>query len=230
MESPVILSQTDLETRSLITRVYGWMTLGLAVTGWIAAMIGTREAFVSYLLTNRVLFYGLIIGEFALVIGLTAGINRMTPVAATMAFLTFAVFNGVTMSVIFVAYTASSIASTFFITASTFGIMSFYGAVTKRDLSTIGHICFMALIGLIIASVVNIFLRNPAIYWITSYAGILIFVGLTAYDTQKIKRLSEQGGWDSEEGKKVAIMGALTLYLDFINLFLMLMRVLGRRR
>lgn len=230
MENPVILSQTELETRSLVSRVYGWMALGLAVTGWLAAMIGTREAFLSYLMTHQIFFWGLIIGEFMLVVALSGWVNSMTVGAATLAFLTYSAFNGITLSVIFALYTASSIASTFFITASTFGVMALYGTTTKRDLSSMGNLLIMGLIGIIIASVVNLFLKSPAIYWITSYAGILIFVGLTAYDTQRIKQLSQQGGWESEDGKKLAILGALTLYLDFVNLFLHLLRVMGKRK
>jgi len=152
----------------------------------------------------------------------------MTAAAATLAFMIYAAFNGITLATIFLIYTSSSIASTFFITAGTFGVMSVYGAVTKRDLTSVGHFCFMALIGLILASVVNIFLQNSALVWITTYAGILIFVGLTAYDTQKIKAMSGFG--DSEEERKGAIMGALRLYLDFVNLFVMILRVSGRRR
>lgn len=229
MESPITLTQTEVQTRSFISKVYMWMSAGLAITGWLAAYVGSNESLVGYLVSNKILFYGLIIGELALVIGLSAGINRMTAGAAMMAFLLYAAFNGVTMSVIFLVYAQSTIASAFFVTAGTFAVMSFYGWTTKKDLTSIGNLCFMGLIGIILASVVNIFLRSDALMWVVTYAGILIFVGLTAYDTQKIKRMGERS-MDEESLAKGAIMGALALYLDFINLFLMILRVMGRRR
>jgi FtsH-binding integral membrane protein len=147
--------------------------------------------------------------------------------AATLAFLFYAAFNGVTLATIFMIYTAASITSTFFLAAGTFGVMSLYGAVTKKDLTSIGNLCFMALIGVIIATVVNIFLRSEAMMWVTTYIGLFVFVGLTAYDTQRIKNMNMS---DSEEGHKMAILGALTLYLDFVNMFLYLLRLTGKRR
>lgn len=184
---------------------------------------------VNYLTSNSFLFYGLLIGELALVWYLSSAIHRLSPQSATLLFLLYAGINGVTMSLIFLLYTTASIASTFLVTAGTFGVMSFYGYMTKTNLSSIGNLCFMALIGLIIASVVNIFLVNDVLTLVISYVGVLVFVGLTAYDTQKIKEsaLHAQG----EDGiHRHAIMGALSLYLDFINLFLMLLRILGGRR
>lgn len=230
MDNNIALPTAEIETRSFITKVYGWMCAGLVLTGWIASAVGTNPAFVGFLLSNRILFYGLIIGEFALVVALSGWVRSMTVGAATLAFLIYAAFNGVTLSMIFLIYTASSIASAFFLTAGTFGLMSFYGYFTKRDLTSVGNFCFMGLIGLVLASVVNIFLNNPAVMWVTTYAGILIFVGLTAYDTQKLKALSAQGFDGADDDRKLAIMGALTLYLDFINLFLMILRVTGKRR
>jgi FtsH-binding integral membrane protein len=145
-------------------------------------------------------------------------------------FLLYSALNGLTLSILLLVYTASSVASTFFITAGTFGLMSAYGYFTKKDLTSWGNLLFMALVGLIIASIVNIFWSNPTMYWIISYAGVLIFVGLTAYDTQKIKNMSLELDAESEAGRKGAIMGALALYLDFINLFIILLRILGDRR
>jgi hypothetical protein len=224
------LPAAEVEARSFITRVYGWMCAGLALTGWIAWFVGGNPALVGFLVSNRILFYGLMIGELALVIGLVGWVKNMTAAAATLAFLIYAAFNGLTLSVIFLVYTAASITSAFFITSGTFGIMSFYGYTTKKDLTSVGNICFMALLGLILASVVNLFMHNSTLMWITTYAGILIFVGLTAYDTQKIKNMNVIGNNGSDEDKKEAIMGALTLYLDFINLFLMILRATGKRR
>lgn len=229
METNIALPQAEIETRSLITKVYGWMCLGLAVTGWIAGAVGNNQGAIGFLLANKILFYGLIIGEFALVIALSGWARSMTAGAATMAFLIYAAFNGVTLSIIFLVYTAASIASTFFITSATFGLMSFYGFATKRDLTSVGNICFMGLIGVILASIANIFMHSEAVMWVTTYIGILVFVGLTAYDTQRIKNMNI-AGLENEEGQKMAILGALTLYLDFINMFLYMLRVLGKKR
>lgn len=230
MNMPATLTDAETETRAFITQVYGWMSAGLALTGWIAWMIGNSPAMSGFLAANRILFYGLLIGELGLVIFLSRGIERMTVGSATLAFLAYAAFNGVTLSLIFLIYTAGSIASTFFVTAGLFGIMSFYGYVTKTDLTSMGNLLFMGLIGVILASVVNIFLRSEALMWATTYIGMLIFVGLTAYDTQKIKQMNILGNAGTDEDRKEAIRGALTLYLDFINLFLHMLRIMGRRR
>jgi uncharacterized protein len=162
------------------------------------------------------------------VLGLSAGIGRLAPTTASALFIVYAALNGLTMAAIFLVYTRTSIASTFFITASTFGVMSLYGYTTKRDLTKMGSLLFMALIGLILASLVNFFLKSTALYWIITYAGVLIFVGLIAWDTQKIKRLSTQAT-DETSGRRIAIIGSLMLYLDFINLFLFLLRIFGKR-
>ncbi|MEJ2199610.1 MAG: Bax inhibitor-1/YccA family protein [Desulfuromonadaceae bacterium] len=179
---------------------------------------------------NKMVFYGLLIGELGLVIALSAAINRISATTASLMFLLYSALNGITFASIFLIYTQSSIASTFFITAGTFAAMSVFGMVTKRDLTGWGSFLFMGLIGIIIASVVNIFLHSPMITWVVSYLGVFIFVGLTAYDTQKLKRISQMGFADGQSRRKAVILGALTLYLDFINLFLMLLRVLGSRR
>lgn len=218
------------EQASFMTKVYGWMSLALFVTASVAMFVASTPSLVYALASNKILFYGLIIGELLLVGYLAIAVMRMSATMATAVFLGYAVLNGVTLSLIFLVYTAGSIASTFLVTAGTFAIMSAYGYYTKRDLTTLGNLLFMALIGLVLASVVNIFWQNSTLMWITTYAGVLIFVGLTAYDTQKIKEMNIIGNEGTDEDRKEAIRGALTLYLDFINLFLYLLRILGGRR
>ncbi|OGV35296.1 MAG: hypothetical protein A2020_06135 [Lentisphaerae bacterium GWF2_45_14] len=215
---------------SFITKVYGWMCFALSITGVVALLVATNPEVVNIIFGNRILLFGLFIAEFVIVVGLAGFINRISAQTATAIFIAYSALNGVTFAAIFLVYTASSIASTFFITAGTFGTMSLYGYVTKRDLTKLGNLLFMALIGLIIASVVNMFWSNSILYWITTYAGVIIFVGLTAYDTQKIKAMASAVDGDFESGRKCAVMGALSLYLDFINLFLFLLRIFGSRR
>ncbi|MCL1675056.1 Bax inhibitor-1/YccA family protein [Elizabethkingia meningoseptica] len=213
-----------------MSKVYGWMSLALVVTGVIAYLVAGSETLISAIIANKLLFYGLIFAELGLVLWLSARIAKMSTTTAIAAFMGYAVLNGLTLSLIFLIYTFSSIALTFFVTAGTFAVMSIYGYVTKSDLTKIGKILMMLLVGIIIASVVNLFLKSPMIYWITTYIGVAVFVGLIAYDTQKIKNyFLEVGGDDSLIGK-MAIMGALTLYLDFINLFLFLLRLFGGGR
>ena len=221
------LARSATRERSLFQQVYAWMSVGLAVTGFAAYgayVTGWVQALLPFMLV-------LVLAELGVVLGLSFGISRMSATVATAAFVGYALLNGLTLSVIFLVYTQSSIASTFFITAATFGCMSMYGYTTQRDLTSLRSFLFMGLIGLIVASLVNLFLQNELIYWILSYAGVAIFMGLTAYDTQKIKELSRvMGNQDSESFQKVAIMGALRLYLDFVNLFLYLLRLFGKRR
>jgi FtsH-binding integral membrane protein len=205
------------------------MTAGLLTTGAIAMFVASSPALVSLIFGNMFLFFGLIIAQLALVWVLSANLMRLDPAVATAMFLGYAAMNGLILAIIFLAYTAESIAGTFFVTAGTFGAMSAWGYFTKRDLSGMGNFLFMALIGLIIASVVNMFVASSALYWIITYAGVLIFVALTAYDTQKIKRMIAEVR-DEQSERRVAIYGALRLYLDFINLFLFLLRILGNRR
>lgn len=218
------------ETSQFLPKVYGWMTAGLALTAIAAALTLSSQQFMNLIFGNKLIFYGLIFGELGLVIALSAAINKISSMTATLLFLGYSALNGVTFASIFLIYTSSSIASTFFVASGTFAAMSIYGTVTKRDLTSWGNFFFMGLVGIIIASVVNIFLQNEMIYWIVSYVGVFVFVGLTAYDTQKIKRIGEAGFDNEESRKKASILGALTLYLDFINLFLMLLRVMGNRR
>jgi FtsH-binding integral membrane protein len=213
-----------------IRRVFNWMGLGLALTALVALYTTSNPRLLSLIFGNSLVFFGLIIGELALVVVLSAAINRLQASTATLLFFLYSALNGLTLSIIFLAYTRASITSTFFVTAGTFGVTSFYGYTTKRDLTSWGSFFFMGLIGIIIASVVNIFLRSPMIYWVVTYAGVLIFVGLAAYDTQKLKEMALAGFADEETARKSAVMGALALYLDFINLFLMLLRIFGSRR
>ncbi|MDO9067234.1 MAG: Bax inhibitor-1/YccA family protein [Deltaproteobacteria bacterium] len=206
--------------------MYGWMGAGLAITAFMALVTLSSPAILNAVLGNKLIFYGLIIGELALVFTLSGAINRLSAATATLIFIAYAALNGITMSVVFLAYTANSITSTFVITAGMFGAMSLYGSTTKRDLTSWGSFLFMGLIGIVIASIVNIFVGSSAVSWFVSGIGVIVFTGLTAYDTWKIKEMAAQG----IEGRKPAIIGALTLYLDFINLFLMLLRFTGNRR
>ncbi len=224
------MSEVRVKEQNFIARVYGWMSFALAVTGLVSLYVASNPALVSKIATGKFLLLGLIIAELGLVIAITSMINRLSFFAASTMFVVYSVLNGVTFSTIFLVYTMSSIASTFFATAATFAVMSCYGWYTKKDLTTIGNICFMALIGIIIASLVNMFLKSSGLYWIITYAGILIFVGLIAYDTQKIKAMAGNFAINSEEEKKGALLGALALYLDFINLFLMLLRIFGQKK
>lgn len=213
-----------------INKVYGWMALALAITGFVALRTASSEVMLNLVAGNQIIFFGIILAELGLVVWLSGSINHMNASKAIGLFLLYSALNGLTFSILFVVYTAASIASTFFITAGTFGVMSAYGYFTKTDLSSWGNILFMGLIGIIIASVVNIFWHNETLYWGITYIGVLVFVGLTAYDTQKIKKMSLEMDVNSEEGSKGAIMGALALYLDFINLFIMLLRIFGNRK
>jgi FtsH-binding integral membrane protein len=222
--------QASLAFPALMRKVYLWMTLALVITAITAYGVATSPAAIQFILGNRIVFFGLIIAEFALVFAVGGMINRLSITTATLLFTLYSVVNGATLSIILLAYTQESVTQVFFITAGTFAAMSAVGYLTKRDLSSVGRILFMALIGLIIATVVNIFWKNSGFMAILNYLGVLIFVGLTAYDTQKIKNMlltAEDGG---EVGQKMALLGALTLYLDFINLFLYLLRILGKAR
>jgi len=211
---------------ALVRQVYAWMGAGLAITAFSALITLSSPATLEAITGNRLVFYGLIIGELALVFTLSGAINRLSATAATLLFVAYSALNGLTLSIMALVYTANSIASTFVITAGMFGAMSIYGYMTKRDLTSWGSFLFMGLIGVVIAMVVNIFVGSSAVSWVISAIGVIVFTGLTAYDTWKIKELAAQG----TEGRKPAILGALTLYLDFINLFLMLLRFTGNRR
>ena len=214
----------------LMRKVYLWMTLALVITGFTAYYVATSETLMMALFTNQILFWGLVIGELVLVFSLSAAINRLSLTTATLMFVLYSVINGATMSFIFLAYTASSITNVFLITAGTFAVMAVFGYFTKTDLTSWGKILMMALIGIIIATIVNIFTKSEGLTMILNYLGVLVFVGLTAYDSQKIKQMLMMAPDAGEAAQKVALLGALSLYLDFINLFLYLLRILGSRR
>ncbi|NJB83917.1 Bax inhibitor-1/YccA family protein [Wenyingzhuangia aestuarii] len=232
--NPFSIESSTAKEAVFMNKVYAWMSGALLITAFVAWWAATTPAFLEILYPpqggiNKILFYGLIGAELGLVVWLSARIQSMTAERASLLFILYSVLNGLTMSTIFLLYTSASISTTFFITAGTFGTMSFYGYTTKKDLTSWGNLLFMGLIGLIIATVVNMFLQSSVMAYILNYVGVLVFVGLTAYDTQKIKRMAGQMN-SEEDAKKGAIMGALTLYLDFINLFLYLLRLFGDRK
>ncbi len=218
------------EQQRFMVRVYNWMTAGLAVTGGLAFYVSNSETMMNIIHGNPIVPIVLIVAQLGLVVYLSGWIEKMSASQATGIFMLYAGLTGLTFSFIFIAYTAASITSTFFVTAGTFAAMSIYGYTTKKDLTSWGSFLFMGLIGIIIASLVNMFLQSTAMHWIITYAGVLIFIGLTAYDTQKIKEMNILGNEGTDEDTKEAISGALRLYLDFINLFLMLLRIMGDRR
>ena len=206
------------------------MSAALIITAVTSYFVISSQELLVMIFGTRFVFMGLIIVELLLVGSLVGFIKKITTTLATAIFVGYSILNGLTLSVVFLAYTGGSIASTFLITAGTFGVMSFIGYTTNRDLTKIGSLLYMALIGIIIASIVNFFMHSTMLYWITTYIGILIFVGLIAYDTQKIKNMNVGNDESTDSYKKGAIIGALALYLDFINLFLLLLRIFGRRR
>ena len=228
---PISKPEAQIQVNAFIRSVYNWMAIGLALTGFVAYYVASNEGMQRLIFGNPLIFYGLIIAELAMVFYLSARVQKMQASTATALFVLYAALNGATLSFIFLVYTKSSIASTFFVCAATFVACSIYGMVTKRDLTSIGGFLTMGLFGIIIASVVNMFIRSTGMSMIISYVGVLVFVGLTAYDTQKLKTMAMTQPADLEAGvvRKGAIMGALSLYLDFINLFLMLLRILGNR-
>lgn len=215
---------------ALMQKVYTWMAFAMIITGVTAYGVANSPSLLGMIYTNPVVLWGLIIAEFALVFGITGMINRLSLTTATLMFVAYSVINGAMLSSIFLIYTMNSIGQVFFITSATFGVMAFIGYTTKTDLTSMGKILFMALIGIIIATVVNIFVGSTGLQTVTSYLGVLIFVGLTAYDSQKIKHMLYEQEVADEGAQKLALIGALTLYLDFINLFLYLLRIMGSRR
>lgn len=212
-----------------ITKVYNWMALALFITGLVSYFVASSPELINIIIGSKFVFYGLLIGELLLVIYLTRSIDKLSQNMVIAGFLLYAVLNGLTMSFIFMIYTSNSIATTFYVTAGTFGAMSLYGYYTKKDLTSLGNMAMMGLIGIIVASIVNMFLQNDMMSWIITYLGVAIFVGLTAYDTQKLKNMGSQGFVNDESMEKTSILGALTLYLDFINMFLFLLRIFGNR-
>ena len=216
---------------TILKNVYLWMCSALVISGLTAMYVAANPNILRIVFANSMSVILMFLAQLGLIWFITAKINSISSTVATILFIVYSILTGVTLSSIFLVFTHESIASVFFITAGTFGGISLYGYTTKKDLSTWGSYLIMGLIGLIIASVVNWFLNSEMLYWIVSYVGVLIFIGLTMYDTQKIKQLSYQySGEDDETMNKVALLGAITLYLDFINLFLYLLRIFGKRK
>jgi len=220
MGTPTFSRTVAVERSSSMAAVYGWMSVGLALTAMVSMAVVESPELFRALFGNRAVFYGLIIAELGLVFAISGFAIRMGSAVAAPLFLLYSALNGVTISGIFLIYTGESIASAFVSTAGTFAVMSVYGLVTKRDLSSLGSFCFMGLVGIVIASIVNIFLHSPMIQFVVSGIGLIVFIGLTAHDTQKLKGAS--GG--------AAVAGALALYLDFINMFLFILQLFGGRR
>ncbi|WP_039055143.1 Bax inhibitor-1/YccA family protein [Enterobacter sp. Bisph1] len=228
-DSIVQQSRTGLQT--FMAQVYGWMTCGLLLTAFVAWYAARSEAIMSFVFSSQITFFGLIIAQLAVVFVLSGMIHKLSAGLATTLFMLYSALTGLTISSILLIYTAQSIAATFVVTAGMFGAMSLYGYTTKRDLSGLGSMLFMGLIGILLASLVNFWLKSEALMWAVTYIGVVIFVGLTAYDTQKLKNIGQQiDVRDATQLRKSSILGALTLYLDFINLFLMLLRIFGNRR
>ncbi len=224
-------SAASSRVQTYMTQVYGWMTTGLLLTAFVSWFAARTPAIMEAIFSSRMTFFGLVIAQLAIVFVLSGMVHRMNAALATGLFMLYSVLTGLTFASIFLVYTYSSIASTFLVTAAMFGVMTAYGAVTKRDLSKLGSLMFMALIGILIASLVNFWLKSPAVMWAITYIGVVVFVGLTAYDTQKLRQMGESVDvQDSTTLRRYSIVGALTLYLDFINLFMMLLRIFGDRR
>ena len=225
----IVQSRTGLQT--YMAQVYGWMASGLFLTAFIAWYAANTPTVMEFVFSSKITFFGLIIAQLALVFVISGMVHKLSGAVATSLFMLYSALTGLTMASIFLVYTYSSIASTFVVTGGMFGAMSLYGYTTKRDLSGFGNILFMALIGIVLASLVNFWLKSEALMWAVTYIGVIVFVGLTAYDTQKLKNIGENiDTRDSTNLRRYSILGALTLYLDFINLFLMLLRILGNRR
>jgi uncharacterized protein len=217
-------------TNSFLGKVYRNMALGLGVTGVVALLVASSPGAMEFFIMNRGVMFLMIIAQLVMVFAFTGLLSRVSAGTAAAMFFAYAALTGVTFSTIFLVYTRGSIAGTFFVTAGAFAGLSAYGYVTKRNLDGFGSFLFMGLIGLVLASIVNIFLGSPAIYWLTTFMGVIVFTGLAAYDTAKLKQLAAMSDVSGDRGRKLALQGALTLYLDFINLFLMLLRLFGDRR
>ena len=224
--------RTEVQVNDFVRSVYNWMGIGLGLTAFVAFYVSSSPSMMRFIFGNSMVFFVLIFAELGLVFSISSMVNRIKAGTATFLFLLYSGLNGLTLSFVFLAYTRTSIASTFFICAATFTVCSIYGWTTKKDLTSWGGFLFMGLIGIIIASLVNMFLRSSGMSLIISYIGVIVFVGLTAYDTQKLKQmaLTQPAGLDGGVVRKGAILGALSLYLDFINLFLMLLRIFGSAR
>ncbi len=226
-----IVERANSGIQAYMAQVYGWMTCGLLLTAFVAWYASQSPEIMGFIFSSQITFFGLVILQLALVFVISGMVNRLSGTVSTALFMLYSALTGLTMASIFILYTQSSIAGTFVVAAGMFGAMSLYGYTTKRDLSGMGSMLFMALIGIVLASVVNIWLKSTALMWAVTYIGVVVFVGLTAYDTQKLKNMGEHLSPDDKDNfRKYSIVGALTLYLDFINLFLMLLRIFGNRR
>jgi len=223
-------AQIAAEQAEFMRKVYAYMAGGLALTALAAWLVAMSPSAVQFIFGNRIVFYGLLAAELIMVFSFSAMAQRLSASGAASLFFLYSTVNGITLAFVFFVYTTASVYATFLVTAGTFGGMSIYGYLTKRDLTGVGHFMMMGLWGLILAGIVNLFMRSDTMYWLTTFMGVVIFTGLTAYDTQKIKDLNVIGNAGTDEDAKEAIHGALVLYLDFINLFLHLLRLLGRRR
>lgn len=231
MYQPKSSTTTLAATNVFLRGVYLWMCIGLLITGYLAHLVSSTPYLLNLFLGNQLLFIGLIIGELVLVVTISGAISRLSAQTATVLFIIYSALNGITLSSIFLIYTQASIVKTFLICSSMFGAMSIYGYTTTKDLTSWGSFLFMGLIGVIIASVVNMFFRSTQFEFAISIMGIIVFVGLTAYDTQRLKIMGENAPLDRKGTlQKGTILGALTLYLDFINLFLLLLRFFGQSR
>jgi FtsH-binding integral membrane protein len=227
--SSSIGTRSDEAARAFLQRVHLFMSIGLGITGLVALAVVSSPSALALIFGNKLVFYGLLIAELLLVLAFAPVAARVSAATAAIMFFAYAALSGVTFSAIFLLYTAGSIGSTFVVTGGMFAGLSIYGAVTKRDLTSFGSFCMMGLWGLILGSIVNLFLGSPMLYWLTTFVGVIVFTGLTVYDTAKLKALGAQVE-AGEAHTKMALQGALILYLDFINLFLMLLRIFGGRR
>lgn len=222
--------QVAAEQQRYFVKVYAWMCLAMVITALVASFTANSKEMQDFIFKTRWMFFVLVIIQLAAVIVMGRLINRISAPIATVIFLIYSVLFGITFSCIFVVYTEESIAAMFLVTAGTFGIMSLFGYATKTDLTRWENLTAMAVVAMAVASAVNLVMDNSLLYWITSIAGVLCFVGLTAYDTQKIKNLNIIGNEGTDDDQKEAIMGALTLYLDFITLFLFILGIFGKRK
>jgi hypothetical protein len=225
-DAPTAAVATD---SNFLRRVFAWMFTGLVITGVVSAVVGSNESLMQEINTNGTLVIGVVIAQIALVLVLIFALPKISPALGVALFFLYAATVGVTFAMIFQLYTTESVYTTFGITALMFGSLAAWGYFTDIDLTRLGPILIGALIGLILATIVNIFFASSTLYWITTYAGVIIFAGLTAYDMQKLKKISEQGV-SGTDGQRLSIYGALSLYLDFINLFLFLLRIFGQQR
>jgi len=226
-----IVERANSGIQAYMAQVYGWMTCGLLLTAFVAWYASNSDVIFNFVFSSQITFFGLIIVQLGLVFVISGMVNRLNGATATALFMLYSALTGITLSSILRIYTTESLGATFIVAGGMFGAMSFYGYTTKRDLSRLGSMLFMGLIGILLASLVNFWLKSTALMWAVTYIGVVIFVGLTAYDTQKLKSIGEQLSVDDKDNfRKYSIVGALTLYLDFINLFLMLLRIFGNRR